>query len=485
MYFTPYPSASVQGSYCPGTPPSSASSSQSLGQGVTSTSGPSGGATVIPAGMHNAAYQHWRTHVAPHLGIEQVENELLPPSEFWTWFNAWFAHGPDAQAQVQAPAQGVTLNQPPVAALAQPPATAFGHPPDATSSTVRNPPFGAATLCDDGCAGKPWCCRWPPSVASRPRGSYLAHPANNEFVVSSIPHSYLDAQKDVAFITRDQLTDLAPLGAGGFGTTKRAHYADNGIVAVKVVKEDNQYRMGRGLFLLKREGTLHSRLRHKNIVNFIAFCETDDGLAIVMDCADSGDIGAYSKSHPEARMCMPKLLSDVACGLNYCHTQDTPLVHGDLHPGNILVHGRRALLADFGISPPVVKGVPTERETRPTSSLPASQDVTRENTAAGIWGLRCCLAPEVLNGAHRTPASDMYAFGVLVVELYEGRRWHTDGKLCCLRKDDEAPKKPTSLDAQLYTFTLECFLTDTAGRPSALRAFEFWKVSADAQGDVE
>ncbi|KZW01666.1 hypothetical protein EXIGLDRAFT_47096 [Exidia glandulosa HHB12029] len=75
-------------------------------------------------------------------GCWQVENELLPPADFWTWFNAWFAHGSDAQAQVQAPAQGVTLNQPPVAALAQPPATAFGHSPDATCSTVHNPPLG-------------------------------------------------------------------------------------------------------------------------------------------------------------------------------------------------------------------------------------------------------------------------------------------------------------------------------------------------------
>ncbi|KZW01691.1 hypothetical protein EXIGLDRAFT_829888 [Exidia glandulosa HHB12029] len=82
MYFKPDPSVSVHGSDCPGTPSSSASSSQSLGQGVTSTSGPSGGATVIPA-----VGAHMLRHIS-------VENEPLPPSGFWTWFNAWFANGP-------------------------------------------------------------------------------------------------------------------------------------------------------------------------------------------------------------------------------------------------------------------------------------------------------------------------------------------------------------------------------------------------------
>ncbi|KZW01665.1 hypothetical protein EXIGLDRAFT_47004 [Exidia glandulosa HHB12029] len=182
----------VQGSYSPGVTPARASSNQSLSQGAPYGLRPFGGATGIPDGVHYAvAYQHWRTHVAPRLGIEQVENELLPPAEFWIWFNAWLAHGPsslghyqahprtDAQAPAQAPAPDPVLNQSPVAALAQPPATAFGHSPDATCSTVRNPPLGpqpyamTAALANPGAADGRSQSQAGPEAHVRRRSSIL------------------------------------------------------------------------------------------------------------------------------------------------------------------------------------------------------------------------------------------------------------------------------------------------------------------------
>ncbi|KZV96472.1 hypothetical protein EXIGLDRAFT_765279 [Exidia glandulosa HHB12029] len=129
----------VQGSYYSGVPPSSAYSSQSLSQAVTSTSGPAGDATGVASSMQNVtvAYNFWLQHVAPYMGVAQGANELDPPDKFWEWFSAQGlpshlvpnqAPAPaHAQGQVQAPAGGVLAStQSTVAGLRQPLATALG-----------------------------------------------------------------------------------------------------------------------------------------------------------------------------------------------------------------------------------------------------------------------------------------------------------------------------------------------------------------------
>ncbi|KZV96484.1 hypothetical protein EXIGLDRAFT_705469 [Exidia glandulosa HHB12029] len=147
MYPPPFTAGSnptVQGSYYPGMHPASAPLSQSLGQGVTSTSGPAGDTTGVTASTQTvtAAYNYWLQHVGPYTGVAQGGNDSDPPAEFWAWFYAQSVQEPPsgtlpnwapAQAQAQAQAQSA------VAGLRQSPATAFGHPPGATSSTARQP----------------------------------------------------------------------------------------------------------------------------------------------------------------------------------------------------------------------------------------------------------------------------------------------------------------------------------------------------------
>ncbi|KIO23783.1 hypothetical protein M407DRAFT_36031, partial [Tulasnella calospora MUT 4182] len=95
-------------------------------------------------------------------------------------------------------------------------------------------------------------------------------------------------------------------------------------------------------------------------------------------------------------------IQDTANGLEYLHTQEPPICHGDLKSFNILVNSYcRAVITDFG-SARIRQSVASESgETRPTTLR---------------W-----TAPEVLNDGVQDLPSDMWAMGWICWEIVTGR----------------------------------------------------------------
>ncbi|KIO18930.1 hypothetical protein M407DRAFT_83423, partial [Tulasnella calospora MUT 4182] len=98
-----------------------------------------------------------------------------------------------------------------------------------------------------------------------------------------------------------------------------------------------------------------------------------------------------------------RLLNDAAGAIAYLHSQKPPIVHGTIHPFEILVteQHRAALLCDFGVSR-AIEELPTGYTTQ---------------VRCGTAGYR---APELWSGGKPTLEGDVYAYGALILKVRDG-----------------------------------------------------------------
>ncbi|KAF7013594.1 hypothetical protein CFC21_027663 [Triticum aestivum] len=159
--------------------------------------------------------------------------------------------------------------------------------------------------------------------------------------------------------------------------------------------------------------------RHRNLVKAVTVCSTMDlenneFKAIVFDFMANGSLDMWV--HPKLHHNSPKrvlslgqrlrIAMDVALALDYMHNQLTPpLVHCDLKPGNVLLdYDMTARVGDFGSA-------------RFLSSVPGSPE-----DLVGVEGTIGYIAPEYCMGYKVSPGCDVYAFGILILEMLTGRR---------------------------------------------------------------
>lgn len=180
------------------------------------------------------------------------------------------------------------------------------------------------------------------------------------------------------------------LGRGGMGTVYLARdVALDRPVAIKVLHPalaaDPEQRER---FL--REARTGARLSHPHIVPIYAVEAQDDLVYFVMGLVDGENLGdRIRREGPLRGEDAERILREVAWALSYAHAMG--IVHRDVTIENILLERQtgRAVLADFGIA----------------------AAVDREGADA-LLGTPSYIAPEVIQGAPATPASDLYALGV-------------------------------------------------------------------------
>ncbi|KAJ7482316.1 kinase-like domain-containing protein, partial [Mycena galericulata] len=260
------------------------------------------------------------------------------------------------------------------------------------------------------------------------------------------------------FITGVTGRDEHPTFGGGFGDIYRSTY-DGKTVALKHVRtfqRDEEHRRLRLQFC--REALVWQHLQHPYILPLIGIDrETfSPSLCMVSPWMEHGTVLKYLKDHGHANV--DKLLSEIAQGLQYLHSQN--IVHGDLRGSNILVTPEwSACLADFGLT-----------------SLSDATTATHTSHRAGSirW-----MAPELIDPERfgqrflRTPASDVYAFGCVCLELYTGRPpfAHLSETATLLRViNGDRPDRPSDAPAmsdELWQHVNAYWAQDSAARPTA------------------
>lgn len=193
------------------------------------------------------------------------------------------------------------------------------------------------------------------------------------------------------------------LGVGGFGCVYKARLDDSLCVAVKRLEGGSQDAVKE----FQTEVDLLSKIQHPNIITLLGYCVHDETKLLVYELMHNGSLetqlhGPSSGSNLtwHARM---KIALDTARGLEYLHENCKPsVIHRDLKSSNILLDSSyNAKLSDFGL---------------------AVMDGAQNKNNIKLSGTLGYVAPEYLLDGKLTDKSDVYAFGVVLLELLLGRR---------------------------------------------------------------
>ena len=191
---------------------------------------------------------------------------------------------------------------------------------------------------------------------------------------------------------------------------QRAREQHNGkLLALKVFRASVT---ANGAALFRAEIDVITRLNHPHIIPVLESDRTDGRLWYTMPYADEESLHEQlltKTSWEDAEVL--RVLADVAAALAYSHTQG--VIHGDIKPGNILLSGGRARLADFGIARAHMLAVNAHQ------AGPRRHDKT---VMLAIPGRSASTSPEQASGQESVDhRADLYSLGVVAYRLLAGQ----------------------------------------------------------------
>ncbi|XP_022746051.1 probable receptor-like protein kinase At1g49730 [Durio zibethinus] len=201
------------------------------------------------------------------------------------------------------------------------------------------------------------------------------------------------------------------IGRGGFGTVYKAQFSDGSVAAVK--RMNNASEQGEDEFC--REIELLARLHHRHLVALRGFCIEKHERFLMYEYMSNGSLKDHLHSPGKTPLSWEtriQIAIDVANALEYlCFYCDPPLCHRDIKSSNILLDENFvAKVADFGLAHASKDG---------SICLPVNTD---------IRGTPGYMDPEYVDTQELTDKSDVYSYGVLLLEIVTARRAVQDGK---------------------------------------------------------
>ncbi|XP_074573282.1 putative receptor-like protein kinase At1g49730 [Curcuma longa] len=196
------------------------------------------------------------------------------------------------------------------------------------------------------------------------------------------------------------------IGKGGFGTVYKAQFADGSLAAVKLMNKDSKQDEKD----FTREIELLARLHHRHLVALNGFCIDKSERLLVYEYMENGSLKDHLHSTGRNRlrwMTRLQIANNVANALEYLHFYcDPPLCHRDIKSSNILLDENFvAKVADFGFAHASKSGA-----------------VCFEPVNTDIRGTPGYIDPEYVVTQELTEKSDIYSYGVLLLELVTGRK---------------------------------------------------------------
>ncbi|TVU09233.1 hypothetical protein EJB05_42685, partial [Eragrostis curvula] len=241
-----------------------------------------------------------------------------------------------------------------------------------------------------------WCMR--KRFGEETQGPMLLHTE----LCSSGPRRY--SRGELAAATQG-FAEEERIGRGGFGPVYRGYLGDlNRMVAIKVLSQGSSLQ---GAKEFEAEVRVMTRLRHRNIVELIGWCDGSREVMLVYEFVPNGSL---DKHLYDPRRVLPwsdryRIALGVGSAILYLHTEcEQCVVHGDIKPANIMLDAScNAKLGDFGLA----RLVDHEADPRTTQVV------------AGTLGY---IDPEFVTSRRPSAESDVYSFGVVLLEIACGRR---------------------------------------------------------------
>lgn len=243
------------------------------------------------------------------------------------------------------------------------------------------------------------------------------------------------------FAGRYELVDL--LDSGGSGSVWRVwDHREHAYRAAKVLRQSDSDS------LLRFVQETSRRITHAHVVAPYGWAGEDDRVLFTMPLIQGGSLAQMLADYGALPVGFTgELTAQALAALVAVH--DARLVHRDVKPGNLLLDATgRGLphlwLSDFGASAQL-----------------DSPRLTRVGTMIGTPGY---FAPEQVEGADPAPAQDVYALGVVVMQLLTGAPPRVDGHL------PDRPAGTSTALTGLWDLCLQMTAADPAARPSAADA---------------
>lgn len=215
------------------------------------------------------------------------------------------------------------------------------------------------------------------------------------------------------------------------------------IVAAKVLRQSDA---GSLLRFMREQGV---RIHHRNVVTPLGWAGEDDQVLFTMPIVEGGSVADLLHDHA---LLPPRfgaeILRQLLMALDAVHSEG--VVHRDIKPANLLLDDTgtarpHVWLTDFGVALPV--------------------DAPRLTAQAMVMGTPGYLAPEQLKGAEPDPVSDLYAAGMVGIQLATGHRPRPQMRT----ERMDLPPCPPQVPRPLWDLLIRLADPDPAGRPQSAR----------------
>ncbi|XP_052191588.1 somatic embryogenesis receptor kinase 2-like isoform X1 [Diospyros lotus] len=207
-------------------------------------------------------------------------------------------------------------------------------------------------------------------------------------------------------VATDGFSNKNILGRGGFGKVYRGRLADGSLVAVKRLKEE---RTPGGELQFQTEVEMISMAVHRNLLRLRGFCMTPSERILVYPYMANGSVVSCLRERQpsEPPLDWPtrkRIALGSARGLSYLHDHcDPKIIHRDVKAANILLDEEfEAVVGDFGLA--------------------KLMDYKDTHVTTAVRGTIGHIAPEYLSTGKSSEKTDVFGYGIMLLELITGQR---------------------------------------------------------------
>ncbi|KAL4363993.1 hypothetical protein GQ457_04G034680 [Hibiscus cannabinus] len=207
-------------------------------------------------------------------------------------------------------------------------------------------------------------------------------------------------------LATDNFSEKNILGQGGFGKVYKGVLSDNTKVAVKRLTD---FESPGGDAAFQREVEMISVAVHRNLLRLIGFCTTPTERLLVYPFMENLSVASRLRELKPGDPVLDwptrkRIALGAARGLEYLHEHCNPkIIHRDVKAANVLLdEDFEAVVGDFGLAKLV--------------------DVRRTNVTTQVRGTMGHIAPEYLSTGKSSERTDVFGYGIMLLELVTGQR---------------------------------------------------------------